>query len=349
MLPLAVQGCMGRGGSGGSAAPVVRTENTVELIASVSASSGARIRQGDPITFSYELKAGAVADSVVLSLGESSIRFDGNTCTYTPSDRRTGRVAYKITAYSNGRHHARNGEYVVLAAAAPKKYGFRAVKTFPHDKTSYTQGLFVRDGQIYESTGEYGRSTIRRVDIATGRVLASAGLDRKYFAEGAEMVGGKIYQLTWREGKAFVYDPATLRTTGEFDYRGEGWGLASDGTRLYMSDGSSTIKIIDPATFKITGSISVCTDSGPVEYLNEMEWIDGQLWANVYRSMAVVRIDPATGAVAGVIDFSGIISETDVDYATDVFNGIAYDAASGKIYVTGKNWNKLYQVEVIAK
>lgn len=231
----------------------------------------------------------------------------------------------------------------------PRQYTYRVVEVLPHDPGAYTQGLFWHDGHLYEGTGQYGRSGIRRVEPSTGKVLQSVPLDRIYFGEGITLLDGRIYQLTWSEGRAFIYDASDLRQLRTFSYDGEGWGLTTDGERLYMSDGTDAIYVRDPATFAVERTIRVTANRRPVHYINELEWIEGELWANLYTTDQIIRIDPATGNVTGVIDFYGLHPASERTPDTDVFNGIAYDPATGHIYVTGKNWNRLYRVEIVEK
>lgn len=234
------------------------------------------------------------------------------------------------------------------------RYGYRIVNAYPHDTGSYTQGLFWHDGLLYESTGEYGRSAMKKVELETGVAVLSVPLAERYFGEGAALAGGKIYQLTWLEKTAFVRDPATLKETGTFSHQGEGWGLTTDGAKLYMSDGSANIAVRNPEDFRIERVINV-TDAGkPVGEINELEWIDGKIWANLYitdyrqmTSPKVIIIDPATGRVEGTVDFTGIFSELAITPYTDVMNGIAHDPATGRIFVTGKRWNKLFEIEIV--
>lgn len=239
----------------------------------------------------------------------------------------------------------------VQTSNAPSKpmsqFAYKVVKTYPHSRESYTQGLFWRDGYLYEGTGQNGKSALLKVDLRSGKALKSQPLDKRYFGEGITYHDGRIYQLTWQENKAFVYDFDTFKLLKTFTYKGEGWGITSDGNRLYMSDGTETIYVRNPETFEVERTMTVMAGRNRMRYLNELEWIDGEIWANVYGSDLVVIINPQTGRVTGMIDFGEIQAIDDVFYDTDVLNGIAYDDASGKIYVTGKNWNKLYQVEII--
>lgn len=235
----------------------------------------------------------------------------------------------------------------------------KTLATYPHDRQAFTQGLIFRDGALYESTGQYGESTLRKVDPATGKVLAQTALPRQYFAEGVEMVDDRIYQLTWREGFCFVYDRETLRPVEQFRYRGEGWGLAYDGQSLIMSDGSDSLYFLDPKNFKRTRTIRVTDRDAktkkavPIRNLNELEFIHGEIWANVWQSTHIARIDPKTGSVLGWIDCGGFVPEEckaelagPVKNRDRVLNGIAFDPESNRVYITGKNWPVLYEIEI---
>lgn len=227
-----------------------------------------------------------------------------------------------------------------------KSYGYRVVAELPHSTDAYTQGLQYVDGYLWEGTGGYGGSELTKTNMATGQVEMSTKLGRAYFGEGITVLDGKVYQITWHEHKAFVYDAATLRRLKTFDYLGEGWGLTTDGTKLYMTDGTDRITVRDADTFEPERTFSVRLSGKKIPYLNELEWIEGEIWANVYMTNEIVRIDPSTGNIVGIIDLSGIQSPSDIRYNTDVLNGIAYDSATGRIWVTGKNWNKIYQIEL---
>ena len=234
-------------------------------------------------------------------------------------------------------------------AVEPTFYTYEVVAEYPHSRTSYTQGLQFVDGELWEGTGEYGRSRILCTDLATGKVLQSKKLPKEEFGEGITILGDKIYQLTWLEGKLHIYDKATLRHLATHTYKGEGWGLTTDGERLYMSDGSNYIRILNPETMKQEGRFGVTLRGESLQYLNELEWIDGKIWANVYTTDHIVIINPENGVVEGVIDLSGILPEKERDSRTDVLNGIAYDKATKRIFVTGKNWSKLYEIKIIAQ
>ncbi len=232
--------------------------------------------------------------------------------------------------------------------AAPRRYTYRVVASYPHDRAAFTQGLVYHNGELYESTGLYGQSSLRRVKLETGEVVQRLNLDARYFAEGLALVGERLIQLTWRERTGFVYDRASFASLAEWSYPTEGWGLTYDGTHLVMSDGSAMLRFLDPHTFAVRREVTVTTYGRPVTMLNELEYINGEVWANVWQTDLVVRINPLSGAVTGVIDFSGLLSEEDRTEPVDVLNGIAYDADDDRLFVTGKLWPKLFQVVLIA-
>lgn len=242
------------------------------------------------------------------------------------------------------------------AAQAPRApaevavYDYRVVRSFPHDRAAYTQGLFVHRGRLYESTGLNGQSSLRRVDLQTGRVLQRRDVAAQHFGEGAAVVGGRILQLTWRSQIGFIYDLATFRPLGTFRYTGEGWGLTTDGRRVIMSDGTSQLRFLDPVTLRETSRVNVTLNGRPVGMLNELEFVNGEVFANVYTTDQIVRINPNTGRVIGVIDLRGLLSARDrAGPPVDVLNGIAWDAAQRRLYVTGKLWPRLYEIQLIPR
>lgn len=224
---------------------------------------------------------------------------------------------------------------------------YKVVATFPHDTSSFTQGLVFADGQFYESTGLEGESTLRRVEIATGKTLQRLDVPRQYFAEGLALVGDELVQLTWKHQLAFVYDRTTFKQKRTFPYTGEGWGIAYDGTsRLVRSDGTDTLTFLDPKTFATTKTLRVRDAGRPVPNLNELEWIEGEIWANVWMTDRIARISPNTGDVNAWIDLSALYPRTERMPPADELNGIAYDRATRRIYITGKKWPRLYQITV---
>lgn len=226
-------------------------------------------------------------------------------------------------------------------------YTYRVVAVYPHDATAFTQGLAFTSGALYEGTGWYGASSLRRVDLASGSVLQQRNLGNEYFGEGIALISDTIYQLTWQNGVAFTWDKASFAPLGTFTYTTEGWGLTYDGQRLIMSDGSATLFFRDPATFAVLGQVQVMDDGLPVNRLNELEYINGEVWANVWMTDWIARIDPATGRVTGWLDLSGIITpHPRLSDPNAVLNGIAWDEVEGRLFVTGKRWPALFEIEV---
>ena len=224
---------------------------------------------------------------------------------------------------------------------------FKVVATFPHDTSSFTQGLVFADGEMYESTGLQGESTLRRVDITTGRTLQRIDVPAQYFAEGLALVGDELLQLTWQHRLGFVYDRKTFKQKRTFPYQTEGWGIAYDGAaRLIMSDGSDTLTFLDPKTFAPGKTLRVLDAGQSIANLNELEWIEGEIWANVWMTDRIARISPNTGEVNAWIDLSALYPRSQRLPPADVLNGIAYDKATRRIYITGKKWPTLYQISV---
>lgn len=221
------------------------------------------------------------------------------------------------------------------------------VRSLPHDPSAYTQGLVFEGDGFIESTGVRGQSTLRRVTLETGAVTTRVDLPQDRFGEGVAALDDRVFQLTWTSGVGYIYDRRTLTLADSFTYAGEGWGLTTDGTSLIMSDGSATIDFLDPATFAVTGSITVRSDGAPLSSINELEWIDGEIWANVYQSNWIVRIDPRTGDVLRWIDATDLVPPEKRGNADDVLNGIAHDPATNRLFVTGKRWPVLYEVRVV--
>ncbi len=237
---------------------------------------------------------------------------------------------------------------VSCADAKVKEYRLEIVAEYPHDTDSYTQGLFFNDGQLYESTGLHGRSTFRKVDLQTGNALEKMKFDRKYFIEGSVMFGDNLYILTWENRMAFIYDAGTLEYKSSWKYPREGWGITTDGKQLIASDGTANLYFMD-GNFSLDRRLVVKLDETPVRYLNELEYIDGRIWANVYMSDEIVIINPKDGRVEGVVDCKGLLPWELRTPSTDVLNGIAYDEKTGKIYLTGKNWPKLFEIRIVEK
>ena len=226
------------------------------------------------------------------------------------------------------------------------RYGYQIVNIFPHDSNAFTQGLILMDGKLLESTGEEGRSSLRRVELETGKVLKKVDVPSPYFAEGIAMLNGKVYQLTWQHQIGFIYDAQTFEKQGQFNYEGEGWGLATDGQSLILSDGSSRIRFLNPTDFKVTKTINVVDGTEPVDQLNELEYVNGAIYANVWHDNRIAIIDPQNGHVNAWLDLNGLMPEGELQDQEAVLNGIAYDQANNKLYVTGKLWPRLFEIRV---
>lgn len=228
-------------------------------------------------------------------------------------------------------------------------YTYQIKHVYPHDREAFTQGLIFRDGRLWESTGLNGSSSLRQVELETGRVLKKIDVPQEYFAEGMTLLHGRIYQLTWQSKKGFIYDAETFHPLGEFAYRGEGWGLTDDRQQLIMSDGTNQLRFLDPVKFETKRTLSISVEGRPLAELNELEYVKGEIYANIWQTDKIARIDPRTGKVLGIIDLTGLLPIADRSASTDVLNGIAYDEAGDRLFVTGKLWPKLFEIQLIKK
>ncbi|MCD8072242.1 MAG: glutaminyl-peptide cyclotransferase [Alistipes sp.] len=235
------------------------------------------------------------------------------------------------------------------AEELPVHYTYHVKAVYPHSTDSYTQGLYWHEGYLWEGTGQYRQSALMQVDLESGRAVRRVELDPGYFGEGIALFDGKIYQLTWLEGTGLVYDASTLELLDTFEYSGQGWGLTTDGQYLYMSNGSHEITVLEPGTMKKVRTIRVAVSQRRLSQINELEWIEGRIWANVYGTDQIAVIDPASGIVQALVDLTGILSPQDRTPRTDVLNGIAYDSERRRIFVTGKYWPKLFEIEPVKK
>ena len=227
-----------------------------------------------------------------------------------------------------------------------KSLDWSIVSAFPHDPTSFTEGLLWHDGALYESTGMEGQSKLRRVDLQSGEPTKNVDLPAQYFGEGLALANNRLYQLTWQTKIGFVYDAKTFKPLAKFNYQDEGWGLTFDGKNLIQSDGTDVLTWRDPKNFAATKTVNVTRDGAPLRDLNELEWIDGYVWANVWQTDEIVIIDPQNGKVVGALNLSGLLGAADRTGREDVLNGIAYDATNKRLFVTGKNWPKLFWIRV---
>lgn len=246
--------------------------------------------------------------------------------------------------------------FLLLAMSANAQvpvYDYKIVNTYPHNTASFTQGFLVHDGYLYEGTGRNGRSSLSKIKLEDGSVLNSIRLASRYFGEGISIVGDKVYQLTWQSNIVFVYDLETFASVTSYYHPTEGWGLTWDGEQLILSDGSSALQFIDPDTFEVKRKIEVQLEGRPISSLNELEYINGEVWANVWQTNEIVRIDPETGTVTGIVDLAGLIDHTTTGGAESVLNGIAWvpgdEPNIGKLYVTGKLWGNIFEIEIFPR
>jgi len=258
------------------------------------------------------------------------------------------RIAIILTTITVGAVYDRAADILAAGQSQAPVHTYRIVRTYPHDRNAFTQGLFYLDGFLYESTGLEGRSSVRKVELASGKVLQEYRLPSQYFGEGLTHWKSSLLQLTWKHNAGFVYDLTTFKLTGSFSYAGEGWGLAHDGVRLIMSDGSSALRFLDPDSRKETGRMTVRDRGRPVDNLNELEYVRGEIYANVWQTDRIARISPKTGEVTGWVDLSRLLSASEAASA-DVLNGIAYDSSGDRLFVTGKLWPKLFEIRIVPR
>lgn len=289
-------------------------------------------------------------DSVIYYINNQRIAsVKGNSkLEYKLENERFGKKSLKGLVYFGGRTQEINTSIEVVSSIEPKLLTYSILNTYPHDIQAYTQGLEFHNGILYESTGLYNRSSIRKTNHKTGEVLSKKDLESKYFGEGLTILNGKAYQLTWRENTGFIYNPETLEREKTFSYfkNVEGWGLCNDGEKLYFSDGTETIYILDPETLEEIDHINVYTALTKIPGVNEMEWVNGKIFANIYTKDAIAIIDPKTGAVESVIDFSALRSKVTQHDKLDVLNGIAYNPDTKTLFITGKNWDKMFEIKI---
>lgn len=284
-------------------------------------------------------------DSVVYVLDGKKIQNN-----FELKNHKLGKHVIEATVFFDGDNtQTVNTTITILNDVSPKIYKYNILNAYPHDITSYTQGLEFHNGKLYESTGQNGESKLREVDYKTGEILKNVNLADDYFGEGLTIMNDKIYQLTWRKGVGFVYDLNTLNKTGSFAYgkSKEGWGLTHNETHLYKSDGTEAIWLLNPETLTEESKIQVYTNKGKISQINEMEWIGDKIYANRYQKNGVAIINPKNGAVEAVIDFTPLRNKVTQHEKLDVLNGIAYNPDTQTIFVTGKRWDKLFEVEII--
>lgn len=312
--------------------------------------SGQRVLLGEQVKLKLNFLETAV-DSVIYSIDGNVLERKKDTSAVILDTQKVGLGDRSITAkvYVAGKEDIAYSNVIVVPPSA-KNYGFEVVNTFPHDDKAFTQGLQYEGGILYETTGRTGESSLRKVELQTGKVTKIVPIGDTYFGEGMTIIGDKIVVLTWRENVGFFYNKNSFEKIGSFSYENskEGWGLTYDGQRLIKSDGSHLLYFLDATTGKEIGSIGVYDENGPVDSLNELEYIDGKVYANVYQQEIIVIIDPKTGAVEGRINLVGMNTENRQPVDNEL-NGIAYDAAGKRLFVTGKLWPKLYEIKTVER
>ncbi|MFD2726437.1 glutaminyl-peptide cyclotransferase [Hyunsoonleella rubra] len=299
----------------------------------------------ETLQLSIENKKGHTIDSIVYTLNGTPIE-----STFDLKNNKLGKHTMEATVYFNSEEKQTvSSSITILNDQSPKLFKYEIINEYPHDITSYTQGLEFYDGKLYESTGQYKESKLRQVDYKAGEVIQNINLANAYFGEGITIMDDKIYQLTWRAGMGFVYDVNSLEKLSSFKYgkSKEGWGLTHHSGKIYKSDGTENIWLLNPETLVEEDKIQVYTNKGKIIGINEMEWIDGKIYANRYQKDGVAIINPKNGGVIGVIDFTPLKKKVTQHKGLDVLNGIAYNPETQTIFVTGKRWDKMFEVKII--
>lgn len=290
-------------------------------------------------------------DSVVYSLDNKRQLSVPNKAAINLDNQRLGQRMLGATVYAQGESYPLEQVVTLLSKTIPELYTYEILESYPHDIQAYTQGLEFGEDLLFESTGQYGESSIRQTRLETGEVIRKTELKNKYFGEGLTLLDNKVYQLTWKENIGYIYNQEDLKQTGTFVYgqSKQGWGLCNDGQYLYKSDGTEKIWRLDPESLAEIDYIEIYTHTSKISNVNELEWVDGKIYANRYEKDAIAIVDPGTGAVEGVIDLKGLKDQVQQHAELNVLNGIAYRGEPGILYVTGKNWDRLFKIRVVPK
>ena len=322
-----------------------------EVSTMVEPEQNAKYSIGDEVSISFSYPDSLKSDSALVYTGNNlKIRLGGQErqATVATDDLSVGENQFRFDIFLNNGHKETHYRTLVFKSnIQPEKYKARIVKTFPHDEDAYTQGLFYEDGFLYEGTGQRGSSSLRKVILESGELINAYGLPNQYFGEGITSYKNKIIQLTWTSRTGFVYDKEKFKLINKVRYPTQGWGLTTDGDKLIMSDGSPNIYFLDPATFSQLNRIQVYDHQGPVNNLNELEYIDGKVYANVWQESYIISFDPKSGKVLEKIDCSNLVPEKYKNDRDKVLNGIAYDKKNDRMFLTGKRWSKLYHVDFV--
>lgn len=310
------------------------------------------LKCGDILSMDLKTSENLNADSIILFIDQkrfTNIADFNEDYSIDTKGFSVGKHFVDLKVYYKNKSKNFNQKFLLLSDIVPKNMTYKVVNTYNHDPNAYTQGLCIDNDILYEATGLETKSSLRRVNLKTGEVEYSVTIPSDYFGEGIAVFGNNIYQITWRNHVGFIYEKDNFQKIAEFNFSTEGWGLTSDDKHIFMSDGTNRIFVLDPSTLSLIREIDVYDNTGPIYYLNELEYIDGIIYANVYTKDFIVTIDPQSGKVISKIDFTNILPNSLRTHNTDVLNGIAYNKRTHKIYVTGKNWPKLYEVRIINK
>jgi glutamine cyclotransferase len=348
--------CSGKPGSKSTIPGSISTNETAgapsRLIKMVSPDENSEFKIGEPVGVVIDPEnRNLPPDSVIIFFDGKRIESIGSApwkcqipSSFTGS---TGRKSLKAVAYKEGKANTTITRFmIILSDIAPKRYGYKVIHTYAHDRNAFTQGLFYDNSTLYEGTGQETGSSLREVELASGKVLRQLNLDPSLFGEGITLYNKRIYQVTWRSKVGFVYDMKTFDQINKIYYQTEGWGLTTIDDRIVMSDGTNVLYFFEPEMFTVVSQLEVYDNEKKVDQLNELEYLNGEIWANIWMTDLIARIDPASGKVLGYIDLKGILSDRDAEPNTDVLNGIAYDREGNRIFVTGKNWPRLFEIKV---
>ncbi len=331
---------------------VIAAEASVNLIKMISPEENASFKLHDQIKIALTLaRKNEPPDSVTVYFNGKSIttiKYEPWECSVPSAfSNETGRKSLKVTAYKGGKSQNPITRFlIILSDIVPKQYGYRIIHTYPHDKEAFTQGLIFDKGRLYEGTGQKGESNLREVELETGKVIRQHNLDNSLFGEGITILNDRIYQVTWQNKVGFVYDRSTFNVLHKIEYPMEGWGLTTIGDKIVLSDGTNVLYFIEPEMFTVVSRIEVYDNEKKVDSLNELEYIKGEIWANIWMTDLIARIDPLSGKVLSYVDLKGLLPDNERNGDTDVLNGIAYDKETGRIFVTGKKWPKLYEIKI---
>jgi glutaminyl-peptide cyclotransferase len=349
--------CSGLSGKKNEAAvqpvAVPEAEAAVKFIKLISPEENSGFKLNSPVKVVLDLaNRNRIPDSVL-------IYFDGKVVASLKSEpweysvtsdftNTTGRKSLKVTAYSDGKARNTVTRFVIIYSdLVPERNSYKVIKEYPHSTDAFTQGLVYDNGILYEGTGQETGSSLREVELETGKILRQHNLEASLFGEGITLFRDRIYQVTWTNKVGFIYEKSTFKVINKIYYSTQGWGLTSIDDRIVMSDGTNILYFFEPDMFTVVSRIEVYDDEKKVDSLNELEYINGEMWANIWMTDLIARIDPVSGKVIAYINLKGLLPESEKNYDTDVLNGIAYDEAGGRIFVTGKRWPKLYEIRII--